>query len=402
MDKVNTDILPVDVSEINTSAPGKSQIINILLVDDKREDLLALELVLKKENYNFIKAASGRDALRILLKERNFAIILMDVHMPLLDGIETAKLIRENEKLKHIPIIFLTANEDTHGNIFKGYKTGGVDFMVKPLIPEIIRAKVAVFAELYKKNIELEEQKKNLIALNQELKKQADEIIRSNNELEKFAYVASHDMQEPLRTIISYIQILQNSPDIKCEGDTKLYMEYVINASYRMRELIMGLLEYSRIGRENKSLEKVDCNDVLKEVLANLENSIKENNAVISYDVLPVVNGHYFHMVQLFQNILSNALKFKRADELRIKISYDYKDGLHHFSIKDNGIGIEQKYLNRIFEIFQRLHPINEYAGMGIGLALCKKIVEYYGGTIGVESTPGEGSTFSFIIPDRP
>ena len=377
------------------------QRINILLVDDKSEDLLALELILGKEQYNFVKASSGREALRILLKEQNFAIILMDVHMPLLDGIETATMIRESEKLRHIPIIFLTASNDKQDNIFKGYKTGAVDYMIKPLVPDIINAKVSVFTELYRKTIELERQKADLLALYKELEKSTTEITRSNKELEKFAYVASHDMQEPLRTIISYLQLLQEKFDKNMDKETEQYMDYVISAGYRMRDLITGLLEYSRINRTNEILEEVDFNFVLREVQENLGTSINESKANVSIDKLPVCNCNHFQMVQLFQNLISNAIKFNGNGEPKIKVSHNIQETFHLFAVQDNGLGIDPKYGERIFEIFQRLHPLGEYSGMGIGLAICKKIVERHGGKIWVESAPGKGSTFFFTISNN-
>ncbi len=186
--------MQVQQSEDNPETITSEQVINILLVDDREEDLLALKLILKNENYNFITATSGREALRILLKEHDFAIILIDVHMPLLDGFETAKLIRESEKLKHIPIIFLTANNDAPSNMFKGYLTGAVDYMIKPVVPEVIKAKVNVFAELYKKRNELQQQQKDLLVLN----KTYETLLRTESnmgqgvcitELEKVIYV---------------------------------------------------------------------------------------------------------------------------------------------------------------------------------------------------------------------
>ena len=376
--------------------------VKVLLVDDKKEDRLALKLILGKDSYNFIEAASGREALRILLKVHDFAIILMDVHMPLLDGFETARMIRDSERLKDIPIVFLTANDEKPENIFKGYKTGAVDYMIKPVIPEILAAKVQVFAELFRKNRELERQKINLLSLYKELERSNLEIKRSNSELEKFAYVASHDMQEPLRTIISYLQLLQEKLDKHLDKETEQYMDYVIGAGYRMRDLITGLLEYSRINRTDGIEEEVDVNLVLKEVLGNLGTTINESKATIVADKLPVIKGGHLHLVRLFQNLISNAIKFSGQKEPRIKISHIAKDGFYQFSVEDNGIGIDPKYGERIFEIFQRLHPIGEYPGMGIGLAICKKIVERHGGKIWVESQPGKGSTFFFIIAVKP
>jgi signal transduction histidine kinase len=379
---------------------SSEQAAKILLVDDRKEDLLALEVILANEKYKFAKAASGREALRILLKDQSFAIILIDVQMPLLDGFETAELIRESERLKNIPIIFLTANDDRPNNVFKGYKTGAVDYMIKPVVPEILRAKVAVFAELYIKTNELILQKQNLLDLNDELQQRSIDITRSNKELEKFAYVASHDMQEPLRTIISYIELIRTKSNGSLDNEVKEYMDFVVNASYRMRDLITGLLEYSRIDRMEETFGTVNCEDALKEALENLRSSIKDNQAIINSAGLPIITASYMQMVQLFQNLISNALKFKRGDAPEITISSQKMDGFWQFSVKDNGIGIEQRHLGRIFEIFQRLHPLGEYHGVGIGLAICKKIVERHKGKIWVESVPNDGSTFNFTILD--
>jgi signal transduction histidine kinase len=377
------------------------QAIKILLVDDRKEDLLSLEVILANANYQFDKATSGREALRILLREYDYALILIDVQMPLLDGFETAELIRESEKLKHIPIIFLTANNDRPNNIFKGYQAGAVDFMIKPLVPEIIKAKVAVFAELYKKSNELLIQKQNLLILNKELEQRSEELARSNMDLEKFAYVASHDMQEPLRTIISYIELIQRKFNGSIDKDMEKYMEYVVGAGYRMRELITGLLEYSRADKEEKSFVPVSCNEVLKVVIENMHGSIEESKASIQYDPLPEIKASYMQMIQLFQNLISNAIKFKNGNTPQVRISYKKIEGYHLFSVGDNGIGIETEYKDKIFEIFKRLHPIGEYMGVGIGLAICKKIVEKHKGKIWVDSVPDKGSTFYFTIPDN-
>jgi signal transduction histidine kinase len=376
------------------------QAIKILLVDDRKEDILSLEVILANSNYMFEKATSGREALRILLKEQDFALILIDVQMPLLDGFETAQLIRESEKLKRIPIIFLTANNDRPNNIFKGYQAGAVDFMIKPVIPEIIKAKVSVFAELHKKTNELQIQKQDLLILNKKLEQRSEELSRSNNDLEKFAYVASHDMQEPLRTIISYVELIQKRYGSSVDTDIEKYMEYVTNAGYRMRELITGLLEYSRADKEEKPFMQVNCDEILKDVLANLHSSIEESKAVIQCDTLPQITASYMQMVQLFQNLISNAIKFK-IDIPHIKISCKKTDEGFLFSIEDNGIGVEPEYKEKIFEIFKRLHPIGEYIGVGIGLAICKKIVERHKGRIWLESVLNGGSVFYFTISDK-
>ncbi|MBA3706443.1 MAG: response regulator [Bacteroidetes bacterium] len=374
------------------------QLVKILLVDDKKENLLSLEVILQNENYAFIKANSGREALKILLKEQDFALILMDVQMPMLDGFETAELIRQSEKFKHVPIIFLTANSNTTDSIFKGYKAGAVDYMLKPLVPEILKAKVAIFADLYTKTHEVIIQRENLKKLNKELKQHSDELARINEELEKFAYVASHDLQEPLRTITSYIQLLQIKYKDKLDTEGNEFMGFVIDASSRMRNIITDLLEYSRINRNKEILQPVDCNIILEEALENLHTSINKNQAVIQCDKLPTIRANRIQMVQLFQNLISNAIKFKRDITPEIKISSQKTGEDYLFAVQDNGIGIEQKYANKIFQIFQRLHSMQDYPGTGIGLAICKKIVQQYGGKIWMESEMHKGSTFYFTI----
>jgi signal transduction histidine kinase len=380
----------------------KEAIVKILLVDDRPENLLSLEVLLSTHAYQVFKANSGREALKTLLREPDLALILMDVQMPLMDGFETAELIRQNEKFRFIPIIFLTATSDTPENVHKGYQAGAVDYLLKPIVPEILKAKVSVFADLYKKNFDLQAKTQELVLLNKEMMLRTEELIRVNNELEKFAYVASHDMQEPLRTITSYIQLLQSKLNGKLDSEATEFMDFVTSASLRMRKIIVDLLEYSRIGRSERPFEEVNCRKVLDEVLANLKKSIDDNAAQIEIDEMPVIQANYMQMVQLFQNLLGNAIKFKSNRSLCIKVSAREFQEHFEFSIEDNGIGIQQIYEDRIFEIFQRLHTIDKYSGTGIGLAICKKITERHDGRIWMTSTIDQGSVFYFTIRKRP
>ncbi|MCW3070279.1 MAG: response regulator receiver sensor signal transduction histidine kinase [Bacteroidetes bacterium] len=374
------------------------QTVKILLVDDRKENLLSLSLTLANEHYTLVEANSGRDALKILLKEQDFAIILMDVQMPVLNGFETAELIRQSEKLKYIPIIFLTADNKTTENVFKGYKAGAVDYMLKPYIPEILKAKVEVFVELYRKNQELRIQGEHLKLLNIQLEQRSNDLMRNIQELEKFAYVASHDLQEPLRTITSYIQLLQKKFGDKLDDEANEFMDFVVSGSRRMKTLINDLLEYSRINRVEGTLESVNCNVIVAEVLQNLDDSIKDSHAVIEVEELPSVKANRLHMVQLFQNLLGNSIKFRSDRAPVIKISAKKTAEYYLFSVEDNGIGIKQEYSTKIFEIFQRLHSMQHYPGTGIGLAICLKIVQRLGGEIWMESEYGKGTTFFFTI----
>ncbi|WP_425450226.1 sensor histidine kinase [Virgifigura deserti] len=232
----------------------------------------------------------------------------------------------------------------------------------------------------------------------------AKELERSNSELEQFAYVASHDLQEPLRMISSYCQLLQRRYKEKLDGDAEEFIGFAVEGAARMQRLINDLLAYSRVGTRGKPFEDTDCNDVLDAALSNLQTVVAETRAQIAHDPLPRISGDPVQLTQLFQNLIANAIKFRKPppDEVpvAIQISAVLKDGDWVFSVRDNGIGIDPQYSERIFIIFQRLHDRSEYAGTGIGLAICKKIVERHGGRIWVDSAPGSGSTFYFTIPE--
>jgi signal transduction histidine kinase len=228
-----------------------------------------------------------------------------------------------------------------------------------------------------------------------------EELARSNVELEHFAYVASHDLQEPLRMVTTYLSFLEEGYKDRLDEDADEYIGFAVDGATRMKRLINDLLEYSRVGTKGKEFEPVDCNNVLDTVLTNLETNINETDAVMTHEKLPVVMGDDTQLGQLFQNLISNAIKFRSDEPPKIDISAEKKDNEWVFSIRDNGIGIEKQYAQRIFLLFQRLHGIDEYSGTGIGLAVCKKIVERHGGIIWVESEAGIGSTFYFTLPLR-
>jgi PAS domain S-box-containing protein len=243
------------------------------------------------------------------------------------------------------------------------------------------------------------------------LARKADELARSNRELEQFAYVASHDLQEPLRMIASYTQLLERRYRDKLDQDATDFIRYAVEGASRMQVLINDLLSYSRLGTRGKAFAPTDCYEVLARVMENLKIAIQDANATISNSPLPTVLADGTQLVQLLQNLLSNAIKFRGdtpprihlAAELRlVPASQPAEPSLREwlFSVKDNGIGIESQYFERIFVIFQRLHTREQYPGTGIGLAICKKIVERHGGRIWVESTPSAGTTFFFTIPE--
>ncbi len=235
-----------------------------------------------------------------------------------------------------------------------------------------------------------------------ELNKTIEELKRSNNELKQFAYVSSHDLQEPLRTIASFTQLLERRYKGQLDGDADEFMEYIVDASVRMKQQINDLLDYSRISTEGKEFKLVNTNLILSQAIFNLKSSIDENNAEITYGELPDVVADGDQLRRVFQNLVGNAIRYKRANEIpeiHISAYEDSRTNEYVFSVSDNGIGIEKQYHDKIFQIFQRLHTMDEYQGTGIGLSVVKKVIDSHGGRIWVKSELGNGARFYFTIP---
>jgi signal transduction histidine kinase len=232
-----------------------------------------------------------------------------------------------------------------------------------------------------------------------ELDERAKDLARSNSELQQFAYVASHDLQEPLRMVASFTQLLAKRYSDKLDDDARDFINYAVDGATRMQTLISDLLSYSRVGTQGKALQQTRCDDALDHALRNLKFLIEESGARITREPLPVALADSIQMSQLFQNLIANAIKFRGKDAPKVRISAARNSGTWTISVRDNGIGIHPEYADRIFVIFQRLHTKAEYPGTGIGLAVCKKIVERHGGRIWVEPNPDEGSTFYFTLP---
>lgn len=234
---------------------------------------------------------------------------------------------------------------------------------------------------------------------NQELSERAEQLSRSNAELERFAFIASHDLQEPLRMVSSFLQLVEKRYKDKLDEAGKQYIQYAVSGAERMKKLINDLLAYSRLENTEVELTEVDMNQVLNEVVNNLQETIAENNAILTINPMPILsNGNFSGLVQLLQNLIGNAIKYRSELQPEIRISAKEEDNHWQFAVNDNGIGIEPDYFEKIFVIFQRLHNMSEYSGTGIGLAICKKIVEQHKGKIWVYSKENEGSTFYFTI----
>jgi PAS domain S-box-containing protein len=231
------------------------------------------------------------------------------------------------------------------------------------------------------------------------LRKTLEELRRSNEELGRFAYIASHDLQEPLRMVASYLQLLSKRYKGKLDSDADDFIAFAVDGATRMQQLIQGLLAYSRVATKAKELLAVSSEEALRRALANLRDAMEESGAVVTHDPLPNVLADEVQLLQLFQNLIGNAIKFRRPGVPQVHISAAKCDaGKWTFSVRDNGLGIDSQYFERIFGLFQRLHKREEFAGTGIGLAICRKIVERHGGRITVESRLGQGSTFGFAL----
>jgi PAS domain S-box-containing protein len=236
----------------------------------------------------------------------------------------------------------------------------------------------------------------------QKLEQLTTDLKRSNQELEQFAYVASHDLQEPLRAITGFTQLLRQDYQNQLDESAQEYMSYIVDGATRMRQLIQDLLTYCRLGTDHQEFLPIDCNAVVRQAIANLEVAIADSNATVTHESLPTIKANKTQLIQLFQNLISNAVKFRHDEPPQVHIYAQLRNQEWLFCVRDNGIGIESKYLTRIFDVFKRLHSRTEFSGTGIGLAICKKIIERHGGSIWAESQPGLGTTFYFKIPLTP
>jgi PAS domain S-box-containing protein len=234
-----------------------------------------------------------------------------------------------------------------------------------------------------------------------ERKRAEEELARSNKELEQLAYVASHDLQEPLRMVTSYVQLLARRYRGKLDGDADEFIGFAVDGATRMQQLINDLLTYSRVGTRGREFEPTDCEIILGQALENLQIAIEEKRALVTHDPLPTILADNVQLGQLFQNLIGNAIKFQGPESPHVHVSASRNENGWVLSVRDNGIGIAPEYAERIFVIFQRLHTREKYPGTGIGLAVCKKIVERHGGRIWVESKPGKGAAFYFTLPGK-
>jgi light-regulated signal transduction histidine kinase (bacteriophytochrome) len=399
----------------------------ILIVDDLRANILVLKKILELHNLAVDTAESGEEALKKILKNDYFLVIL-DVQMPGMDGFEVAEILAESNRTKDIPVIFLSAINKEKKYIFRGYETGAVDYITKPVDPDLLILKVKTFLKLYEQKNELKTTK-DLLSKEIEIRKEAQENLEckvmerteellaknaelelKNHELQQFSWVVSHDLKEPLRKIALFTRIIKDKFIVN-EEKALDYAERTIRSSERMSNLITDLLDYSRLSSDTDSVTS-DLNDVLQEVISDFDYLITEKKAEITIGIMPVIKGVPSQLRQVFQNLIGNSMKFTRSDvapqieitsEIIATKEYDSEPlptGKYcRIIVKDNGIGFEEVYIDKIFKIFQSLHSSNQFEGTGIGLAIVKKIIEKHNGIITAKSSLGNGASFIIILP---
>jgi len=356
--------------------------IRVLVVEDNASDSELMLHALKNVGYESeCEVVQTADDFADRIRKNKYDIILADYRLPGWNGMETVAMVRQEDV--DIPVV-LVSGALGELKAVECIKQGAADYVLKDhlaRLPQSVRRAI-------------EERD-----LRDENRRTQEELARSNRDLEQFAYVASHDLQEPLRMVATYTQLLAERYQGKLDENADKYIHYAVEGALRMQTLVKDLLAFSRVGRKQETLRETDCNLVVRNVIANLQALIQETGARIDYEALPVLVADPSELLQLFQNLIGNAIKFRGAEppEICITARKEKKEWL--VSIKDNGIGIEPQHVEDVFVIFKRLHTREEYPGSGIGLAICKKIVEHNQGHIWVESQPGMGSTFQFTWP---
>ena len=361
-----------------------------LLVEDSPLDAALVVRALCKDGFDVTAdVVQDESGFTKALRAHSPEVVLADYNLPSWKGMDTLTVIRR-EGLD-IPMILVSG---ALGDVtaVECIKQGATDYVLKDglaRLPEVIRRALREKTERTLRH-----------QVEKDLAQKVDELARSNADLEQFAYVASHDLQEPLRMVTAYTQLLAERYRGKLDENADKFIGYAIEGAQRMQVLIQDLLAFSRVGRKEAS-ESVECNAVMKEVLHTLATAIQDSGAVVTHGELPAVWADRTQVAQVFQNLIGNAIKFRGKEPPVVVVLAEKANQQWRFSVSDNGIGIAAEYAENIFVVFQRLHARTEYPGNGIGLAICKKIVERDGGKIWVESGAGSGSTFKFTLPSR-
>lgn len=361
----------------------------VLLIEDSPSDA-DIEISELRRNGFEVSAdiAETSDRIRELLAATSYDVILADYSLPNFRGMETIDILRE--KNLSIPVILVTGALNSETAV-ECVKQGVTDYVLKD---HLARLSTSVRRALEETRLRRERARAQ-----EQLAQKVEELARSNCDLEQFAYVASHDLQEPLRMVAAYTQLLAERYRGKLDKDADRYIGYAVEGATRMQALLEDLLAFSRVGRNGFVRKPIDTNVAVDEALKNLTITIKEHAVTVTRTALPTIVADRVHLVQLFQNLIGNAIKFRGKEAPAITISAEKQGEEWAFSVSDNGIGIAPEHGDFIFRMFQRLHTRTEYPGNGVGLAICKKIVEQHGGRIWVESELGRGSNFRFTFP---
>jgi len=359
--------------------------LRVLLVEDEPADVELAMRALRQAGF----AATGDvtqtpEEFTELVRKNSYDVILADYKLPNWNGMESVEILRR-EGLD-VPVLVVSGSLGELTAV-ECIKQGAADYVLKD---QLARLPESIRRATREKDLRVEN------------KRGQDELARSNRDLEQFAYVASHDLQEPLRMVAAYTQLLAERYQGKLDADADKYIHYAVDGALRMQVLVRDLLAFSRVGRQGIELAPTDCNAVMETVLKNLQAAIEESGVSVVHENLPTVMADASQLSQVLQNLIANAIKFRGTESPTVRISAEKKDREWIFSVADNGIGIAREHAEVVFVIFKRLHTRSEYEGSGIGLSICKKMIELHGGRIWVESEPGHGSTFKFTLPAQP
>ena len=402
--------------------------VNILLVDDHPENLLALSAILETSSYNLVEALSGEEALKCVLYH-DFAVILMDVQMPGMNGFEAAAIIRDRKKSRHTPIIFLTAIDKSENRVVTGYQLGAVDYLFKPVVPEILQSKVEVFVDLFKKTEEIKQQAAKLATANQQLaeeiiqRRQAEEQVNklnqdlqqwaidleaTNQELRAFNYAVSHDLKAYLNRIAGFSKALQEDYADNLDLEGKSYLRSIHTATHRMTDLTNALLRLSKVAHWELQYESVDMSALAQEIVDKLKQATPQRQVEVAIMPKLVVKGDRELLKIALENLLGNAWKYT-SKKTNARIEFGLSDSTVEISklpdcssntivyfIRDNGAGFDSSYADKLFNPFQRLHTANEFEGTGIGLSTVQRIIHRHNGQILANAAPEKGATFYF------
>lgn len=363
--------------------------IELLLIED--DDIDAREVaemlnVMSDVPTRLSRVSTLTSGIERLRDDNSIDVVLLDLCVPESRGLPTLE--RLCSEAPHAAIVVLTSADDREVG-FAALQRGAQDYLIKGKVDaELLTRSVTYAIERHRLRLQM----KNLM----------DELRRSNHELEQFAYVVAHDLKAPLRTIMSFCQLLGDADSSNFSSEEQEFLGFIVDGGQRMQAIIDDLLKYSRVHAEDTAPRPADLSALLDRTLANLQANIEQSGATITRDPLPIIPANETQISQVFQNLIGNAIKFRGNVPPIVQISANERTAEWEFSVRDNGIGIAPKQRERVFQVFQRLHGEGEYEGTGIGLAICKKVIEVHGGQIWIESAPGAGTDFRFTLPKQP